>query len=155
MTGTSILRRAALALIAASTLSVFAMAHQPAALTTLAADVVLISPLDYQVFQRETRLRGMISIRGHSTDALKDSPSRVEACIVGHGIDGPLVATWHRLSLDRRTGEFRGDIETSAGGFYEVDVKVHHGRHRVEMLTVPHVGVGEVFVVSGQSNSTN
>lgn len=157
--GASIPGRATLALIAVSTLSVLAMAQQPTTPSAAANDVLLASPLDYQVFQRETRLRGMILIRGRSADSpdnsLNHSPSRVEARIVGRGIDGPLVATWHKLSLDRHTGEFRGDLETSAGGFYEVDVRVRHGRHRVETLTVPHVGVGEVFVVSGQSNSTN
>jgi hypothetical protein len=151
---TSILRRATLTLIAVSAFSVFALAQQTAALTTSATapgDVSLTSPLDYQVFQRETRLRGIISIRGRSAG----SPDKVEARIVGRSTDSPLAATWQKLSLDRHTGEFYGDLETAAGGFYEIDIRVRHGRHRVETLTVPHVGVGEVFVVSGQSNSTN
>jgi hypothetical protein len=148
---TSLPRRAALALIAVSAFSVFAMAQQTAAPTTAPGNVILTSPLDYQVFQRETRLRGMISIRGRSVGSL----DKVEARIAGRGIDGPLVATWQKLSLDRHTREFRGDLETSAGGFYEVDVRVRHEHHHTDTLTVPHVGVGEVFVVSGQSNSTN
>jgi Carbohydrate esterase, sialic acid-specific acetylesterase len=148
------LRRAALALIATSACHVFAFAQPPAALATpatAAADVILTSPLDYQVFQRETRLRGTIQIRGR----LLGPADSVEARVAGRGVDGPLVATWHKLSLDQHTGEFRADLKTAAGGFYEVDVRVQHGAQRGATLTVPHVGVGEVFVVSGQSNSTN
>jgi Carbohydrate esterase, sialic acid-specific acetylesterase len=150
------LRRAALALLATSACHVFAIAQPPAVLATpatatAAADVILTSPLDYQVFQRETRLRGTIQIRGR----LLAPADSVEARVAGRGIDGPLVATWHKLSLDQHTGEFRADLKTAAGGFYEVDVRVQHGAQRGVALTVPHVGVGEVFVVSGQSNSTN
>jgi hypothetical protein len=42
-----------------------------------------------------------------------------------------------------------------AGGFYAVEVRLSKLSRQVADLTVPHVGVGEVFVVSGQSNSTN
>jgi hypothetical protein len=79
----------------------------------------------------------------------------VEARVIGRAITGPLAARWHKLPLDRRTGEFHADLKTAAGGFYEIDVRVRHGASNVDTLTVPHVGVGEVFVVSGQSNSTN
>ena len=147
-------RRAALTLISASVCHGFAIAQPPAALATpatAAADVILTSPLDYQVFQRETRLRGTIQIRGR----LLAPADSVEVRVAGRGIDGPLAATWHKLSLDQHTGEFRADLTTAAGGFYEVDVRVQHGAQRGATLTVPHVGVGEVFVVSGQSNSTN
>jgi hypothetical protein len=50
---------------------------------------------------------------------------------------------------------FHADLKTAAGGYYEIDVRVRHGASHIDTLTVPHVGVGEVFVVSGQSNSTN
>ena len=148
------LRHAALALIMASAFHIFATAQQPAAPAapaTTASDVILTSPLDYQIFQRETRLQGTISIRGRSLVPA----DKAEARVVGQSISGLLPAKWHKLSLDQHTGELRADIETVAGGFYEVDVRVRHAADLVETLVVAHVGVGEVFVVSGQSNSTN
>ncbi len=146
--------RAVLALLVAGALLVPAMAQQTPASTAAAPtppSISLSSPLDYQVFQRATRLQGAISIQGSSlvpTDT-------VEARVVGQSITGPLAAKWQMLSVDRRTGAFHAELATAAGGFYEVDVRVRHGAGRADTLVVPHVGVGEVFVVSGQSNSTN
>ncbi len=107
----------------------------------------LSSPLDYQVFQRLSRDQGTILIRGHANVAA----DRVEARIVGLA----LPSKWKRLDLDRATGNFRSDNPTPAGGFYSVEVKLLHKSHAVADLTVPHVGVGEVFIISGQSNATN
>lgn len=152
--GARISAQAVTVLLTASLMNMLAIAQQPFALTAPSpgsARVVLALPLDYQVFQRETRFKGAILIHGRSlvpTDA-------VEARAVGQAITGPLAAKWHKLSLDRRTGEFYAHLKTAAGGFYEIDVRVRHGASHVDTLTVPHVGVGEVFVVSGQSNSTN
>lgn len=111
----------------------------------------LSSPVDYQVFQRRTKLSGSIVIRGHATLPA----TAVEARLVGNSLSGPLSASWHRLSLDPGTGDFYDNLATTAGGFYSLEVRVLHRAHIPDTIVVPHVGVGEVFVVSGQSNSTN
>jgi hypothetical protein len=146
--------RSTLALLAASAFHLPAMAQKTFALSvpaSAATSVLLSSPLDYQVFQRETRLKGTISIFGRALVPI----NRVEARVVGQAITGPLAARWHTLSLNQRTGEFHANLMMPAGGFYEVDVRVQDRAGHVETVAVPHVGVGEVFVVSGQSNSTN
>ncbi|RSL17791.1 carbohydrate esterase-like sialic acid-specific acetylesterase [Edaphobacter aggregans] len=112
--------------------------------TTLAT---LSSPLDYQVFQRQSRQQGTILIRGR----VSVPADRVEARIVGQS----LPSKWKRLTFDSTTGDFRSDAPTPAGGFYSVEVKLLRKSRTVAELTVPHVGVGEVFLISGQSNSTN
>jgi len=114
------------------------------------AKLELSSPLDYQVFQRQTKLRGTISVRGHAPL----SAEAIEARITGRSIAGPLPGAWQKLSHDRN-GDFNAALTTEAGGFYSLEVRVRYKAHSVDTLTVPHVGVGEVFVVSGQSNSTN
>jgi hypothetical protein len=152
--GARISRRAALVLLAASAFHMAAMARETLASadpSPASASILLSSPLDYQVFQRETRVQGAILIRGRSLVPAEE----VEARVVGQAITGPLAARWQKLSLDQHTGEFHTDLTTAAGGFYEVDIRVRHGAHHIETLAVRHVGVGEVFVVSGQSNSTN
>jgi hypothetical protein len=118
---------------------------------TPAGDVVLSSPLDYQVFQRKTKSQGAVVIRGRSAVPV----DRVEARVVGQAITGPLNATWQAVALDRHTGEFHAELSTAAGGFYEVALRVRRSAQNVETLSIQHVGVGEVFVISGQSNSTN
>lgn len=94
---------------------------------------------------------GTILVRGHAST----SASRVRVCVKGRSISGPLSGRWTELPLDRSTGEFNASVDVAAGGFYSVEVQLRHGRHLVGNVTIPHVGVGEVFVISGQSNSTN
>jgi hypothetical protein len=60
-----------------------------------------------------------------------------------------------RLRFNKASGQFHGSLSTIPGGFYELQVRLLRAQAQVAEATVPHVGVGEVFVVSGQSNSTN
>ena len=141
-------------MVLAITLSLVSAAAQqsnPGPAAPIAGGSVLSSPLEYQVFQRESRLKGAIVIKGRAALPVE----KVEARVSGESLIGTLKPKWRRLELDPKTGEFHSDLKTVPGGFYEVDVRVRHAAHRVEALTVPHVGVGEVFVISGQSNSTN
>jgi hypothetical protein len=113
--------------------------------------ISVTSPLDYQVFQRQSRLRGSIVVRGH----ISAQADRVEVRVLGKSLLGPLPGKWNKIALDRKTGDFGAKLVAVAGGYYEVDVRAMAGRREIAESAVPHVGVGEVFVVSGQSNSTN
>lgn len=116
-----------------------------------AGAVSLSSPLDFQVFQRQSRLRGAIAVRGH----LSVPADHLQIRITGKSLLGPLPGRWTDLKFDKGTGNFDAKLAMVAGGFYEVDIKATSGAGEAAEITVPHVGVGEVFVVSGQSNSTN
>lgn len=126
-------------------------AQPPAPAATARTEITLTSPLDYQVFQRSSRLKGEIEIRGQAQVAA----DRVEARLTGNSLSGPLSGNWERLKLDRNTGTFRGVLRAVPGGFYLLEVSLSHGHDTVAQVIVPHVGLGEVFVVAGQSNSTN
>jgi hypothetical protein len=151
----ALLARIVLALLACNFSHLSESAQQATAASTpddlAPAPIVISAPLDYQVFQRQTRSHGILMIRGRSTI----SADRIEVRVSGQSIAGPLTAKWSRLSLDQRTGEFRAGLVTRAGGFYVVEIRAWKGSHLRGQCSVPHVGIGEVFVVSGQSNSTN
>jgi hypothetical protein len=108
------------------------------------------SPLEYQVFQRATRLHGAILVRGSAPSA-----KRVEARVEGISLEGPLPGRWQRLALDPADKQFRGQLPVTAGGFYRVEIKSINTVGQPTLLTIQNVGVGEVFVIAGQSNSTN
>jgi hypothetical protein len=108
------------------------------------------SPLEYQVFQRTTRLHGAILVRGSALSA-----KRVEAQVEGPSLEGPLRSRWQRLALDPSAKQFSGQLPVIAGGFYRVEIKAINTVGQPTLLTIQNVGVGEVFVVAGQSNSTN
>jgi hypothetical protein len=112
--------------------------------------ITISSPLPYQVFQRSTRLRGTILVRGSVPMA-----KLVEARVEGPSIEGPLPGKWQRLPFERATQQFSAQLPVTAGGFYSVEVKATNAAGQATLLKVPNVGVGEVFVISGQSNSTN
>jgi eukaryotic-like serine/threonine-protein kinase len=112
------------------------------AVTVHAATLTLDSPRDYRVFQRSSIGAGAIAVRGNS-DAPCDA---AEVRIEGHPWQ-PIPAS-PPCAVDAQ-------IAAPAGGWYGVEVRVLQGGARIGGAGVEHVGVGEVFVVSGQSNSTN
>ena len=99
------------------------------------------SPLEYQVFQRTTRLHGAILVRGSALSA-----KRVEARVEGPSLEGPLRGRWQRLALDPSAKQFSGQLPVVAGGFYRVEIKAINTVGQPTLLTIHNVGVGEVFV---------
>ena len=116
------------------------------AIATAAPHIQVQSPMDYQVFQRRTRLGGMILIKG----VVAEESAKLEYRIVGEPLEGRLAAEWQPVPMEDHSHGFRYEIATPAGGWYQLELRA--GANEVQ---VGHVGVGEVFVVAGQSNSTN
>jgi hypothetical protein len=81
--------------------------------------------------------------------------ARIELRLRGDSLRGPLKGDWLQPHFDKSTGKFHASLTTFPGGFYQLEVRALTGEKVIAETMVPHVGVGEVFVVSGQSNSTN
>jgi hypothetical protein len=111
----------------------------------------LESPGDFQVFQRQTKDFGSIRVAGHTLVECQ----RVEARLIGSSPFAKLPGEWEVLSFDRQSGAFHGDIRTAAGGWYRFELRLTQNGKPPASFEIPHVGVGEVFVVAGQSNATN
>ena len=62
---------------------------------------------------------------------------------------------WRALRADLASKELAAEFEAPAGGWYRLDVRVVRGEQTWAEARVDHVGVGEVFVVAGQSNAAN
>jgi hypothetical protein len=111
----------------------------------------LTSPLDYQVFQRRSRLQGSVGVRG----VVEGDCDAIQLRLAGKSLPGELPGNWQPLAFDPQTHAFHGEVATAAGGWYRIEVQaMHHGK-LLGRGTIEHVGVGEVFVVAGQSNSSN
>lgn len=105
------------------------------------------SPQDWQVFQRDATNRGEILVRG-SVPA--------EATVVTARLlraDGTLVVEHSDEGLARRGQEIELALTAPAGGWYRLELISRRGGKELETVEVAHVGVGEVFVTAGQSNS--
>lgn len=105
----------------------------------------LDSPRDYQIFQRDSRYSGKIVIAGEAVTMCE----RIEARI------SPAQDVWQPLPFDRAKYAFREVVTVPAGGYYTVAVRVVCGGKALNGLEADYVGVGEVFVIAGQSNATN
>ena len=114
------------------------------------ARLVLSLPIDYQVCQRATRDQGTIIVAGRWPDGSIDG-AWLEAKLVG----AP-AAQWQHLCVRKQGAkEFHCELNAPAGGWYRLEL---HAKQQAVVSaegSVEHIGVGEVFVIAGQSNSAN
>ena len=119
--------------------------------------IKLSSPLDYQVAQRETAAAGKLIIAGTAIPATKGGPlpDRIEVRLAGKSTVGDLPGQWEPLPFDSHVPAFRDELVVPAGGWYYFELRALQGTNVIYSTTVDHVGVGEIFVIAGQSNSAN
>ncbi len=110
----------------------------------------IIEPLDYQVFQRQSQAKGDVRIRGMMDEASTDSVL-FDVRLITDGVTGH----WVKLNVSRQGKQFSSSLELPAGGWYRFELRALLGGNSIAESFVEHVGVGEVFVVAGQSNSAN
>jgi hypothetical protein len=130
------------------------IASASAADQSVSATITLTSPSDYQVFQRQTRAAGRIVVEGTVNIPAKSTaakPDRLQTRVTGNSLTGE----WQALPFDARVPRFRGEVRVPVGGWYKLDVRLSLGEQVLAEAVVEHVGVGEVFVIAGQSNSGN
>jgi hypothetical protein len=97
------------------------VAAQPAAAT-----ITLISPSDYQVFQRRTRDAGQVIVEGDVNLPAKFAaakPDRLQARVTGDSLSGE----WQALPFDARVARFRGELSAPVGGWYKLEVRLSFG----------------------------
>ena len=115
--------------------------------------VVVYSPRDWQVVQRQTAAAGTVRVSGRSREF------GVTVQMTGTDASGkPLPPGGHHVPTV--AGCFDTVLTVPAGGWYRVTVTQARPTSRPYndlpvSVAVDHVGVGEVFVTAGQSNSTN
>lgn len=115
-----------------------------------AAELQLSSPLDHQVVQRRAVDRGTVTLVG--TDGSRgDGAICLETRFVADGRPSP----WLRIDSPTVNGRFRCPVDMPAGGWFRLEVRQRKGDQVVAQTQVEHLGIGEVFVVAGQSNSAN
>jgi hypothetical protein len=110
-------------------------------------ELKIATPLDYQVVQRNQRGKGNVTISGQITAALLEEKHTLEVRRDG--------GDWKRTSVRWGNATFTAQLELPAGGWYALDVRFVGPQGVLATTSVAHVGVGDIFVVAGQSNSAN
>lgn len=115
--------------------------------TEIYAEIRINFPINRAVFQRNNYNEAEVNISG----SLSQRVDRVEARFIpinGQGIDDGI---WHLIHNNAFQGYFLGKVRVK-GGWYKLEVRSILG-NSIETATVEKVGVGEVFVIAGQSNA--
>ena len=114
-------------------------------------DLTVYSPREYQVFQRQTKLQGQVLVSG----TVQVPCDAIQVRLTGAGLSGPLPDKWQPLPLETVRRAFRATLTVPAGGWYKLEFRALQGGKEVAAAALAHVGVGEIFLGCGQSNSTN
>lgn len=97
------------------------------------------------IFQRDKNKNATIYISGKYTKSV----DRIEAKLIA--INGGADVGWATIHSNPQGGLYNGGLTTS-GGWYELQVRGMKGDQQVSFNSVSPVGIGEVFLIAGQSN---
>lgn len=105
-------------------------------------------PMEKAVFQRSVNNNATISIAGNYTSNI----SSVEARFINTQ-NSQVIIDWTTFTTNINGGIFNGSISNVPGGWYILEIRAKLGSNVVANATLNRVGVGEVFLIAGQSNA--
>ncbi|MHA4737017.1 T9SS type A sorting domain-containing protein [Dyadobacter sp. MSC1_007] len=103
-------------------------------------------PSDRAVFQRDKGNRANIYISGSFNQAVDKIEARLGA------MNGGVTIEWKTIHDNPQGGFFSGSLNAE-GGWYKLEVRGWRNGQMIGPTQVDHVGVGEVFMIAGQSNA--
>lgn len=112
------------------------------------AQIKIASPTDRSVYQRDVTGLATFSITGTFSQPIDKVEVRAVPVIPGQGIS----TNWAVLDSSPKGGVFLGTLRLQ-GGWYTLEVRGTLNNTEVGRDVVPRMGVGEVFVLAGQSNA--
>ena len=116
-----------------------------------ADNITLQSPIDYQVVQRRTKSEGVFHLKGPAIAGAEKWQYR----LLGKSLNGKADESWKEFTPLEKEGSFDAEIKAPAGGWYRLQVQALKASQIVAAGKVDHLGIGEVFIVAGQSNAGN
>ncbi len=112
------------------------------------AQINIDFPSDRAVFQRNKSNEGTIYIAGSYGKII----DRVEAKLTPvDGFDKGFRTDWITIQDNLQGGTYSGKI-AAQGGWYKLEVRGWRGNQLIDSKEISRVGVGEVFLIAGQSN---
>lgn len=111
-------------------------------------------PLELQVTQRNAKNQADVVIAGvvkPAVDIIEAKADLADGITVGEAVGWTTIAEREDITQ----GKFSGQLPLKAGGWYVITVRGRNGNEVVAETSISKVGVGEVFVTAGQSNSAN
>lgn len=117
--------------------------------------VQVVTPAERQVFQRAEERVTQVPVEVTANAAIGRLVATARLASGGPQIAEVELDMARSGTADKTTARFLGNLELPPGGWYRLSVNVDGIAGPAEIAHVERFGVGEVFVVAGQSNSTN
>ena len=109
--------------------------------------ITLQSPDDHQIIQRNDNNKGVFPVSGSTEYAVDEIEGRYITLETG------FESEWVSVAVPL-SSNFYGTIEVPTG-WHRLEFRFMNNGNQLALHTVDPVGVGEVFIVAGQSNSAN
>ena len=117
------------------------------------SQITIDLPLSRSVFQRDNKNTSTIYVSGNYNEALVGGiPQKIEARLVPIKQGEGITTDWILITDKPENGTFVGSL-TGTGGWYQLQVRVWRNGGLVAQSSVDKVGIGEVFLIAGQSNA--
>lgn len=119
--------------------------------TLITAQINITYPTSRAVFQRNNSNQSPIYIAGNYTTFA----DKVEARAVARPMTPTqgITTNWTTIQLNPSNGFYFGTL-TVSGGWYDIEVRHWSGTVLLGSSSIQRIGVGEVFLIAGQSNAT-
>ena len=114
----------------------------------LSQTVRIVYPESRAVFQRENDNTSTIYLSGNYFQPTDSVQARVQVEVAGQGFD----TDWATVQRNVQGGVFQGSIR-GRGGWYRLQVRAFWKGSVIGTDEVRKVGIGEVFIITGQSNA--
>ncbi len=114
----------------------------------VSAQTHVVFPHNRQVFQRDELNQASVSILGSTSN----KADKVQVSFVPVQQDQGKLVDWLVLDAKPVAGVFQGNVIVS-GGWYRLKVRSYQGGRLIDSTELSRVGVGENFLIAGQSNA--
>ncbi|RCR71083.1 T9SS type A sorting domain-containing protein [Larkinella punicea] len=112
------------------------------------AQLKITYPSSRAVFQRDQSDNSTIYVAGTYAQPITKVEARLVKMNDGQGID----TEWQTIQTDPKGGIFQGPLK-GRGGWYRLEARAWQGNTLVGQDNVVRIGIGEVFIITGQSNA--
>ncbi|CAM3762046.1 sialate O-acetylesterase [Aquirufa aurantiipilula] len=112
------------------------------------AQVSISYPYFRQVFQRNNNNEATFSVLGNYSGNIDYVQAKLVPIQVGQG----QMLDWFTLDLKPKGGIYQGNI-VAKGGWYQLQIRTVLNQQVKDSTSLGRVGVGENFIISGQSNA--
>lgn len=111
------------------------------------SQVTINFPVERAVFQRDNNNTSFVHITGNYLGDVASVEARLVPIVEGQGVQ----TQWQLVDASPKNGSFTGKI-AGLGGWYQLQVRTVKSEQVVGVAIINKVGIGEVFVIAGQSN---